>query len=88
MKREKLVKLKWTAYREIFFYDRAIGCTTSCMLVAIDFDKETMTLRPFPDGWAEYIDFTANIADCELPKYQKLKVTKRLKQLPKDNLNP
>jgi hypothetical protein len=72
-----MVKLKWVAYREVFFYDRGHGCTVPCMLVAIDFDKETMTLRPFPDGWFEPEDFTGNIRDCELPKYQKLKVTKR-----------
>lgn len=77
MNREKLCKIKWTAYREIFFYDRGLEATIACMLVAIDFDNETMTLRPFPDSEFEPEDFTVNIRDCELPKYQKLKVTKR-----------
>jgi hypothetical protein len=77
MTRDKMVKLKWTAYREIFYYDRVLQATISCMLVAVDFDNETMTLRPFPDDIYEPENFSANIRDCELPKYQKLKVTKR-----------
>jgi len=76
MTREVLIKRKITGYMLIDFKHAETPVTTEVMLVAVNYDTEILTLRPFPDSNPfEQDEFPAHISMCEFSRY-KLKLIK------------
>ena len=50
MTREEMIKHKWKAYEQVWFYpSRGYECAIPCMVAEIDFDDESMTLSPIDE---------------------------------------
>jgi transcriptional antiterminator Rof (Rho-off) len=64
MTREQFVKVKFKAYQRINYVGGASKKTVECLLVAVHFDRELMTLDK-----VTYMDeeFISHIKDCYIP---------------------
>lgn len=67
MTREEMVKIKWKAYMTIEYQDKGMKHAAECLLSAIDFDAELLTLTPMNDFY-EQKEFMAPIQFCSLSK--------------------
>lgn len=67
MEREDFVKKKFKAYQLIDYYNRGMDRPVECMLIAINFDTEILTLRTFPND-SPFTDeeFTVHISQCKI----------------------
>lgn len=75
MEREDFVKKRFKAYQLIEFQHAHMPDPVECMLVAVNFDTEILTLRPFPDSNPfEQDEFPVHISQCKIAGH-KLKVT-------------
>lgn len=80
MTREEMIKKHWKPYMTILYQDRGMKKPVECMLSAIDFDSEILTLTPFPDSSYEPNEFCGHIQFCTV---QRLRLAKSSE--PKDN---
>lgn len=67
MTREEMVKIKWKAYMTVEYQDRGMKHPAQCLLSAIDFDAELLTLTPLDDFY-EQREFQGHIQFCSLSK--------------------
>jgi hypothetical protein len=70
MTREKFTTIKFTAYMPIIHIQPRSKKETLCMLMAIDFDEDLLTLEPFDK--VEYKDekFIARCENCFIPTHK------------------
>lgn len=74
MDREKFVKRKWQAYEEVeLINNRKTDFRVRCMVLAIDFENDTMQIEPFDR--AEYEDKSHWVSRelIEIPKFKLVK---------------
>jgi hypothetical protein len=64
----------------ILYQDNGMKKPVECMLSAIDFDSEILTLTPFPESSYEANEFHAHIRFCTVQRLRLAKDTE-----PKDN---
>lgn len=67
MTREEMVKIRWKAYMTIEYQDRGMKFPAACLLSAIDFDAELLTLTPLDDFYLQK-EFQGHIQFCSLSK--------------------
>lgn len=67
MTREEMVKRHWKPYMIIDYKDGGMMLPVECLLSAIDFDAEILTLTPMNDFF-ERKEFKANLKYCFIPK--------------------
>lgn len=67
MTREEMVKRRWKAYEIILYQDAGMKCAAECLVSAVDFDAEVLTLTPINDFY-EQNEFPANLKYCSIPK--------------------
>lgn len=70
MTREEMVKRRWKPYESIMYQDKGMKFPAECLLSAIDFDAEMLTLSPMNDFY-EQKEFQANLQFCSIPKGMK-----------------
>lgn len=70
MTREEMVKRHWKPYMAINYQDKGMKHPAECLLSAIDFDAELLTLTPIDDFY-EQKEFKAPIQFCSIPKRMK-----------------
>ncbi len=73
MERDKMIKRRWKAFEPITFKAPRMGEGVDCLLIAINFDDETMVLQPLGEQYNND-DFYANIKYCELTPLKMRKV--------------
>lgn len=66
MTREEMVKRSWKPYMIIDYKDEGMLHPVDCLLSAIDFDAEILTLTPINDFY-EQREFKANLKFCSIP---------------------
>ena len=79
MTRDRFMTLRFKAYMELTYYSNNRAQLEEhgelpVMLLACDFDNDTVKVIPFPEGWADEKEFWTSIDHIELP-------TKRMKVL-------
>jgi len=67
MTREEIVKRSWKPYMVIEYKDEGMDHSAECLLSAIDFDAEILTLTPL-NNFYEQKEFPANLRFCEVRK--------------------
>jgi hypothetical protein len=67
MTREEMVKRHWKPYMVVAYQDKGMLYHAECLLSAIDFDAELLTLTPIADFY-EQKEFKAPIQFCSIPK--------------------
>jgi hypothetical protein len=67
MTREEMVKSHWKPYMIIDYKDDGMKFPAECLLSAIDFDAEILTLTPINDFYNQ-TEFEANLKFCSIPK--------------------
>ena len=77
MTREEMIKMRFKPYMIIAYQTNRMPLPVDCLLSAIDFDNELMTLTPL-DGWWVNKEFDTPIQFCSLPK-QKMKVAGQIR---------
>lgn len=71
MTREYFVKRKWSAYEQVdIFSPRKKEHKVRCMVLAIDFENETMQVEPFDKNLYEDKSFWCSIDRIEIPKFK------------------
>lgn len=71
MEREDFMKKRFKAYQLIEFQHRDMEHPIECMLVAVNFDTEILTLRPFPDHNPFDLDeFHVHISQCKIAGFK------------------
>jgi len=71
MDREKFVKRKWQAYEEVeVINNRKIDWRVRCMVLAIDFENDTMQLEPFDKKEYEDKSYWISRELVEIPKFK------------------
>ena len=71
MTREEMIKIKWHAYMSIDYQDQGMKFPAECLLTAVDFDAELLTLTPLNDFY-EQRQFPAAIQFCTVSKRMKV----------------
>lgn len=66
-----MVKRHWKPYMPVLYQDAGMKFPAECMLSAIDFDAEILTLTPY-DGMYQQNEFKANLQFCTIPKRMKV----------------
>jgi hypothetical protein len=72
MIRDQFIKYKFKAYMQIDYKSPRMEEPIRCMLIAIDFDNEVMTLTPIDYDY-ENDNFNTTILYCFLPKMRVIK---------------
>lgn len=67
MTREEMVKRHWKPYMIIEYKDEGMLHSAECLLSAIDFDAELLTLTPINEFY-DRKEFTANLKYCSFSK--------------------
>lgn len=67
MTREEMVKRLWKPFMSIDYQDTGMQYPAECLLSAIDFDAEILTLTPIHEYYKQQ-DFKANLKFCSIPK--------------------
>lgn len=62
-----MCKTKWKAYMTVEYQDHGMKHPAQCLLSAIDFDSEILTLTPLDDFY-EQREFSAHIQFCSFSK--------------------
>lgn len=70
MTREEMVKRHWKPYMAVDYQDKGMQFPAQCLLSAIDFDAEILTLTPM-DGHYQEVEFKAALQFCSIPKRMK-----------------
>jgi hypothetical protein len=71
MNREEMVKRHWKPYQVVNYQDEGMKFPAECLLSAIDFDAEILTLTPINDFYNQQ-EFQANLKFCSIPKGMKV----------------
>lgn len=76
MTKERFSLLRFRSHMEVdYVHKKLINGRLSCMLLAIDFDNDTVKLKPFLSEEYEDNEFWCSIDYFDLPK-KKMKVVK------------
>lgn len=67
MSREEMVKRHWKPYMIVHYKDNGMDYDAECLLCAIDFDAELLTLMPINEFYDQK-EFQANLKYCSVPK--------------------
>jgi len=67
MTREEMVKRHWKPYMIIQYQDHGMTHPAECLLSAIDFDAEILTLTPINEFY-EQKEFDANLKYCSIKR--------------------
>lgn len=70
MTREEMVKRHWKPYMAVTYKDEGMKVPVECLLSAIDFDAEILTLTPI-DAAYHQDEFKANLKFVSIPKRMK-----------------
>lgn len=70
MTREEMIKRHWKPYMVVAYQDNGMQSPIECMLSAIDFDAEVLTLTPMEPIYVQR-EFSANLKFCSIPKRMK-----------------
>lgn len=70
MTRDEMVKRHWKSYMVINYKDEGMQEPAECLLSAIDFDAEILTLTPISKNYFQD-EFKANLKFCSIPKRMK-----------------
>lgn len=71
MTRDEMVKRSWRPYMTIDYQDEGMKHPAQCLLSAINFDAEILTLTPLNDFY-EQEEFPANLKYCSIRKRLKI----------------
>lgn len=81
-----MIKKHWKPYMIIDYQDNGMKFPAECLLSAIDFDAEILTLTPINEFYNQN-EFEANLKYCSIPKRLKAVTINGVKQKePSDNL--
>lgn len=67
MTRKEMIKRHWKPYQVVLYKDEGMKHPAECLLSAIDFDAEVLTLTPINDFYNQW-EFKANLKFCTIPK--------------------
>lgn len=70
MTREEMVKRHWKPYMAVTYKDEGMKAPVECLLSAIDFDAEILTLTPIDTAYHQD-EFKANLKFVSIPKRMK-----------------
>jgi len=65
-----MVKRHWKPYMVVSYMDKGMKAPAECLLSAIDFDAEILTLTPIHAHYQQE-EFKAHISFCSIPKRMK-----------------